>query len=1139
MATDKIFSPEKGAIGEIKKNINAGRNVTVFNAAPNNRRHIASALGKKFIYVVADVSEARKTCDRLNEYGKGNYAVMPEKEDPLVKRKMCDYSALGERMSVLNGLSDKTLDGVVVTCESLLARYPEKNRFLSSRIVLKKGEETETSALTERLLFAGYKRVAETDKPGSFRLSGDCLEIFPTTESNPLRVDFFGDEVESIRVFTPETHVSGEERETLEILPASDILVRRDEVNGILNSLKKAIRLVKPEYRNAMAEEGEEFVNNPSSPLNTFMLPFLEEQTGSFLSYADGYVLVIDDARQITDKLKLTAKACENRAEAMAEGGKALPCHRRAIFSAEEGIRFDGTTLAFGRITSSSGYFAPKEVFDLKTTPLPPYYNDMEGFFTTVKQMLIRGVKIRAYAKDESSKCALIGAFNDHDVGIADGFTEEADIAIEVGKVGYGFVYPTEKLLCIGIYDLVRKNAPIRTAKKKPITFELPMKGDYVVHEKHGIGISEGMQRVKTLSGEKDFFVVLYRGGDRLFLPVEQLDAIEKYNGSDKPALHRLGGAEFERVKNRVRESVKEMAIDLLEIYRARAGRKGHVYQPDTPWQKELEDDFEFTETDDQLEAIAAVKRDMESGRIMDRLICGDVGYGKTEVAVRAIFKTVIEGKQAAILAPTTVLAQQHYNLLSARMNKFKLKIELLSRFAQPAEMREALKRIKSGESNVIVATHRILGKDVAFYDLGLLVLDEEQRFGVEQKEKLKGIKNTVNVLSLSATPIPRTLHMALSGIRDISTLETPPKNRLPVETYVTEYSDELLGDALGREIGRGGQAFVLYNRVQGIEKFYQKVQEIVGEKGKVVYAHGQMNEEDLEDAIKKFYDGEANVLVSTTIIENGIDLPNANTLFVLDADRLGLSQLYQLRGRVGRSDTLAYAYFTVREGKVLTENAANRLDALMAHTELGSGFKIAMRDLEIRGAGNILGREQHGQMEKVGYDMYLKLIREGVEEAMGHSVEEQKETELKIDGDFALEENYIKDAKARIAVYRAAAELVSTEEGNEFYKKTAAAYGENARLKNIVRMGILKNLAKKTGVKKAVADGSGTGLFFADSRILADEKLFFALEKYKKAAVLCPTNPPSVIFGGINRPIGARIKELKDFLEEVAGKTE
>ena len=1131
---DKIFALERGLLKNIKDAVLKGKSVAVFNAAPNNRCHIASGIGKKFVYVAGDISEARKIYDRICEYGDGRYALLPEKEDALIRRKICDYQALGERTRILKDMIDGKLDGVVVTTDSLIGIYPEKSRFLSSVITLRKNLETDTSVLAEKLLFAGYRRVTEVDKPGTFRMTGDVLEIYPPEKGTPYRVDFFGDEVEKICEFTPETRVSGEETEELEILPASEILVYQDEVKGILNIFRKSLRTIAPELRNAANEEWENFAARPSGPLNVFMLPYLRAQSGKFLSYADGYVLVIDDARMISDKLKLSVKAFENRVEAMTEGGKAFPEHKKSIYGAEESVKFSGNTLAFGRITSSASGYGAEEAFNLKTTPLPPYYNDMEGFFTTVKQLLFRKVKVRVYASDETSEKALINAFHEHDVGITDKFTDETDIGIEVGKVGYGFFYPTENLMCIGINDLTRKTSAVIVKKKRPAVFELPDKGDYVVHEIHGIGISEGMQRVTTLSGEKDYFVVLYRGGDKLFLPVEQLDTIEKYNGADKPALHKLGGAEFERVKNRVRASVKEMAIDLLEVYKAREGRKGYVYQADTPWQKELEDDFEFTETEDQLNAVAEIKHDMESGKIMDRLLCGDVGYGKTEVAVRAIFKTVIEGKQAAVLAPTTILAQQHYNLLCARMNRFKLKIELLSRFVPVSEIKKSLERIKSGESNIIVATHRILGKDVIFNDLGLLVLDEEQRFGVEHKEKLKAIKSTVNVLSLSATPIPRTLHMALSGIRDISTLETPPKNRLPVETYVTEYSDELLKDALTRELSRGGQAFVLYNRVQGIEKFYQKVNELVGDRTEVIYAHGQMDEVMLENAIKKFYDGEAGVLVSTTIIENGIDLPNANTLFVVDSDRLGLSQLYQLRGRVGRSDVLAYAYFTVKEGKVLTESAVKRLDALMANTDLGSGFKIAMRDLEIRGAGNILGREQHGQMEKVGYEMYLKLVKEGIDEAQGKPVAEEREPELKLDGDFALEEKYIPDAKARISVYRTAAELATTAEGTEFYRRISDSYGENARLKNIIRMGILKNLAKKCGVKKVVADGTGTGLFFFDSGVLAHAGLFGALEEYKNEAVLCPTNPPSVIFNGKNKQTSAKLKMLKDFLEKL-----
>ena len=1132
---DKLFALDTGRLAEIKKAIASGKNTAVFYAAQNNRCHIASNLNKKFIYVAGDVVEAQKIYERIRAYGDGNYALLPESEDPLIQRKICSYVNLSERLRVLKDFAESKLDGIVVTVESLLRFYPSRTRFFDGIINVKNGGSIDTAIINEKLTSIGYKRVSEVSSPATYKFAGDVLEIFPINSDYPFRIEFFGDEVDGIRTFNTDTRLSQEEKSSLEIIPATDIIIYKNEIQGITTSIKRTLKTVNSETRNNVLEILENFESNPSSPLGSFIIPFIPFALSSLQEYAPkGTVLILDDVRLVEDKIKLLRKAYENRAEALIEGGKFLPAHFDSIRTYEDIAkdRKNGTVLGFGRITSNIDFFEPREIFDLKTTPLPQFYNDMEGFFTTVKQLLFRGVKIRVYAGSDSSMNALIEAFNEHDVGINKGFTFDADIAIDTGNISYGFYYPSEKLMCIGINDLVRKTTPVRSNARKRVVFEIPEKGDYVVHEKHGIGISEGMQRVKTLSGEKDFFVVLYRGGDKLFLPVEQMNTVEKYNGADKPQIHKLGGAEFERVKNRVRASIKEMAIDLLGVYRSRHNKKGFVYQPDTPWQQELEDDFEFTETDDQLAAIAEIKHDMESGKIMDRLLCGDVGFGKTEVAVRAVFKTVIENKQAAILAPTTILAQQHYNLLCARMNKFKLNIVLLNRFVPRDKLKQAVEQIKTGEAHIVVATHRLLSSDVSFHDLGLLVLDEEQRFGVEHKEKLKAFRNTVNVLSLSATPIPRTLHMALSGIRDISTLETPPKNRLPVETYVTEYSEDLLKTALEKELARGGQAFVLYNRVQGIENFYKTVQSLVD--AEVVYAHGRMKEEELENAVNKFYNNEAQVLVSTTIIENGIDLPNANTLFVIDADALGLGQLYQLRGRVGRSDVLGYAYFTIREGKVLTTNAVQRLDALLSNTDLGSGFKIAMRDLEIRGAGNILGREQHGQMEKVGYEMYLKLIKEGIEEAQGKEVAEEIEPEIKINGDFALEEGYIPDAKARIAVYKTVAVISSSEEGNEYYKKMASTYGESSRLKNAVRIGILKNCAKKSGVKKVVIDLSGTGLFFSDARCLTNEKLFFALEKYKDRAVLCPSENPTVVFKKTNRSVSARIKEVKDFLEEV-----
>ena len=1132
---DKLFALDTGRLAEIKKAVASGKNTAVFYAAQNNRCHIAVNLGKRFIYVASDIVEAQKIYDRICAYGDGNYALLPESEDPLIQRKICSYVALGEKLRVLKDFAEHRLNGIVVTVESLMKFYPSKTRFLNGIIPIIKGEILPTDSLSEKLFSIGYKRVSLVDSPATFRFAGDVLEIFPINSEHPYRIEFFGDEVDGIRAFNLDTRLSQDETDCLEIIPATDIIVYKNEVSGVVNAIRRTLKNANSELRNTVLEIIETFESNPSSPLGSFLIPFIPFALGSLQEYApNGTILILDDVRLVEDKIKLLRKSYENRAETLIGGGKLLPAHFDSVRTYEDIVsdRKNGTVLGFGRITSSINFFEPREIFDLKTSPLPQFYNDMEGFFTTVKQLLFRDVKIRVYAGNEVSMNALINAFNEHDIGITKGFTFEADIAIDVGKINYGFYYPYEKLMCVGINDLVRKSLPVRSNARKRVVFEIPEKGDYVVHEKHGIGISEGMQRVKTLSGEKDFFVVLYRGGDKLFLPVEQMNTIEKYNGADKPQIHKLGGAEFERVKNRVRASIKEMAIDLLEVYRARHNRKGFVYQPDTPWQQEFEEDFEFTETDDQLAAIAEIKHDMESGKIMDRLLCGDVGFGKTEVALRAVFKTIIENKQAAILAPTTILAQQHYNLLCARMNKFKINIVLLNRFVPRDKLKESVEKIKTGEAHIVVATHRLLSSDVLFKDLGLLVLDEEQRFGVEHKEKLKAFRNTVNVLSLSATPIPRTLHMALSGIRDISTLETPPKNRLPVETYVTEYSEDLLKTALEKELARGGQAFVLYNRVQGIENFYKTVQSLVD--AEVVYAHGRMQEEELENAVSKFYNNEAQILVSTTIIENGIDLPNANTLFVIDADSLGLGQLYQLRGRVGRSEVLGYAYFTVREGKVLTTNAVQRLDALLSNTDLGSGFKIAMRDLEIRGAGNILGREQHGQMEKVGYEMYLKLIKEGIEEAQGKEVTEEVEPEIKINGDFALEEGYISDTKARIAVYKTVAVLSSSEEGNEYYKKMVATYGESSRLKNAVRIGILKNCAKKAGVKKVVIDMSGTGLFFADTRCLTNEKLFSALEKYKDKAVLCPSDNPTVVFKKTNRSVSAKIKEVKDFLEAI-----
>ncbi len=596
-----------------------------------------------------------------------------------------------------------------------------------------------------------------------------------------------------------------------------------------------------------------------------------------------------------------------------------------------------------------------------------------------------------------------------------------------------------------------------------------------------------------------------------------------------------IGGKEFAKIKERVRTSTKAFALNLLELYESRQSQKGHIYEEDTIWQKEMEDAFIHQETDDQLIAIDEIKKDMETGKLMDRLICGDVGFGKTEVAIRAIFKTIMGGKQAAVLCPTTILCQQHFNTISMRLEEYGFQIERLSRMETQTDIKQSLERIKSGKSNIVIGTHRLLSKDIMFADLGLLVLDEEQRFGVEHKEKIKLLKRNVNVLTLSATPIPRTLHMSLTGIRDISTLATPPKTRISVETHVVEYSDSLVIDAIKREIARGGQVYIMKNRVQGLDRYAEEVSKLVGEEVRITYAHGQMEVFELEERVKMFYDKKVDVLISTSIIENGIDVPEANTLIVLEADKLGLSTLYQLRGRVGRSDILAYSYFTIRKDKVLNANAQRRLDALTSYTELGSGFKIAMRDMEIRGVGNVLGKEQHGDMVKVGYEMYCRILSESVKELQGKAVEALSQVEVLSEGDFTLPQSYIYDVKSRTKFYKAMSVVSSLEEQRELMRETRDAYGKLPQsVINMIALNVIKNLAAKIDVKTVMASDRTTCLVFNNANLFQNEKIMAAVSRSNQKRKICELaveKAPRIVFTAKFNTVEDRLACLEQLL--------
>lgn len=1137
MRFNEYFSLDKVGVSlkNIKQAIDKSKSTIVFYAVENSRYHIASCLNKFFLYVVPDRLAARRAQKILSAYTGENIPIIFERENVLINSLNIASYALGERLKALADMALGKIKGAIISAEGLQHYYPDKVTFLESIKTFGRNDSIELDEFISYLINIGYRREERAEERGTFSVRGDIINLFGYQDELPYRIELFDNVIEAIKQYDNENYSITNVLDEITIIPASDILVTQNNVKRILINLETQRKKASLKLSEMLAEGRERFSNHPSNPALTWLIPFMKECFGNIFDYLPkDSAIVFDDLRSIDDKLKLLQNAHNVRVKSFIESGEASPLHNNAILSVNEiyDAAKNRIKLGFSAITSANPVFQPDETFSIRSQSNPKYFNNFNQLIDDVKAYVNNGAKVFVFTKSYSFN-TILKNLQDNFIGATK--FEYGDIEGEVnviaGDIPAGFVYNGEKVVVIGNEDIERKRE-ISTKTRKRSDFVLPEKGDFVVHEKHGIGISEGIMSVKTSEGYKDFYVVLYRDGDRLYLPASQLDTLEKYSGGENPSLHKLGGAEFERVKLKAKSSIKKMTIDLIKLYEKRQKLKGHKYQQDTVWQKELEDDFEFEETEDQIIAVNEIKQDMESGKIMDRLLCGDVGYGKTEVAVRAIFKTVIEGKQAAILAPTTILAQQHYNTIAARLNPFKLKIAHLSRFVSDKKIKENLEKIKSGEINVIVGTHRLLSKDVVFSDLGLLVLDEEQRFGVEHKEKIKTLRSNINVLSLTATPIPRTLHMSLSGIRDISILETPPSNRMPIETYVTEYSDNLLLDAVRREIARDGQVFILYNKVTTIEAFYKRVTSLLGDEVSIIYAHGQMNSSELEKRIRSFYEKQAQVMISTTIIENGIDLPLANTLIVIDADNFGLSQLYQLRGRVGRSNILAYAYFTVREGKVLTENATKRLEALMEYTDFGSGLRIAMRDLDIRGAGNVLGREQSGHMEKVGYDMYCRMIKETIDEAAGKLVIEKREIEMVIEGDSSLPEDYIGSSKERLKFYKRVSTLTSAAEGREFAEELTESYKKlPSNVYNIIVGGIIKNLAQKLQIRKVVIGSKGVGLYFYDDDCMRNTLLFDALSKMQKDVILSPTSPPNIVFRHKGISQNARLKLVLDFL--------
>ena len=1126
---DKILDLKNrdNSVKEFTDCIRQGIPLAAFGVTDPFKNYLISVLNDKVLFVAKDGVSARQVLKGVNEISGKKAVIIPPKDELLLTVKAFSKDRLYERISALNNIADA--DVVIATAETLMQITPKKIK----SITLKKDEDVNQREFITQLVKLGYVRVESVYSKGTFSLRGDILDVYPINEENAIRIDFFGDTVETIKRFEPETRENLGYAQSIQIIQAVEFTFSDDNINLFKEEVRQQLIKANKERKVRLKEICDDldfaFTNRDAEGLSVFAP--LSVDAGSVLDYMPkDTVVVFDEAKRVNELALLNQTEFNERYNSLYKSGDVFEFSNCAFSGIEllvERLK-NYRLVALQALSTSIPFFNPLKVLNLSVGGVADYQLDFKEVFTDIDNWLRTGYSVTVCtgnlkrAENFNYELAVRGiASAIEDRGALTG------VNIKLCELSRGFIFHEEKAVVIGSGNLFAKPLSQKRLKSKNSAFfSAPEVGDYCVHEVHGIGKVLGNKKISSTEGTKDYVAVEYAEGDILYVPVEQMDLLTRYLGGDKkPRLSKIGGKDFDRIKKSVKESIKKMSFDLKKLYQEREENKGYKFTEDNELQQVFEGAFPFEDTPDQTVANKEIKEDMTSSRVMDRLVCGDVGFGKTEVAFRAIFRAVADGKQACMLAPTTILTEQHYNTAIERFKGFGIKIACLNRFKTPNQQKQIIEGLKKGEIEFVIGTHRLLSKDVEFKDLGLLVLDEEQRFGVEHKEKIKLLKNNVDAITLTATPIPRTLHMSLSGIRSISTINTPPKKRLPVQTYVTEETDTLIKDAISREVNRGGQAFILYNRVESIYTFSERVRALMPNL-KITVVHGQMEERAMESSIMQFYRGESDVLISTTIIENGIDLPKANTLIVIDADRLGLSTLYQLKGRVGRSDRLAYAYFTFKREKVLTNTAYERLNAIIEFTEMGSGIKIAMRDLEIRCAGNILGAEQHGHMEKIGYELYSKLLKE---ELTG---KEEIVPELDVRVTAYIPDEYIESNISRMDAYKEIAEINSLERELEFRRAIQDAYGNlPIEAENLINIAVVKMLAMKLGVSEIIVQKSQTSLTFSDFKAFANQSLITAMDYYSEVVQVNMVSVPKLEFLRQGEDNSDALLLLKEFL--------
>ena len=1114
------------------------------------KAHLIAGLNLEFnnssMVITNSELKAKEIYNDLKFFMKDKVMLYPAKDVIFYWADVKSLDIIKQRFEIISKILNGEKITVVLSAEALFDRLVPADIFKEFIFDINTGDQIDINEVCQKLVLMGYERCEMVEGQGQFALRGGILDIFSSVNTHAVRIELWGDEVDSIRILDTVSQRSIENAKSIKIYPMRELVYHNEDVEKAIDNIKSELKAIKNKSDQLKISTDEAI--EKLSTLRSFSgvekyFTYFYSETSTLIDYFDNPIIFIDEPNRVQEHCKFITNEFVNSIESRIDKGTMLPNQLNMIYTYDDIIVKveNNTSVLMTSLMTTLNDYKPKELVDFQVKATALVKNDMNLIAEDLGYLCKNDYKIIFLAGGHTHCERMLLDLQER--GLSAVYLENIDnvqiqqgiIYITRGSLSHGFEYIRDKFAVVSEKDAFSESKKSKRKQKSKSKDGVAIQnisdlkvGDYVVHENHGIGIFKGIEQIITDGVSKDYIKIGYAKEDVLYVAINQMDMVQKYIGGEatKPKLNRLGGASWEKAKARAKQAAYISAKELVELYAERQKVHGFKYSADTLWQREFEEEFEYDETDDQLTSIAEIKEDMESGKVMDRLLCGDVGFGKTEVAIRAAFKTVQDSKQVAYLVPTTILARQHYMTFAERMENYPIHIEMMSRFRTPKQQKETIENLKTGKTDIVIGTHRILSKDMNFKDLGLVIIDEEQRFGVKHKDKLKELRKNVNVLTLSATPIPRTLHMSMTGIRDMSVLAEPPNERIPIQTYVLDYDPECIKDAIHRELARNGQVYFLHNRVTNIAETTAKLQALVPE-ARFAFAHGQMSQRELEDIMMDFMDGEIDVLVCTTIIETGLDIPNVNTIIISDADRMGLSQLYQLRGRVGRSTRTSYAYLMYARNKVLNTDAEKRLQTIKEFTEFGSGFRVAMKDLEIRGAGNLLGAEQLGHMDSVGYELYCKLLNEAVMELKGETVVTEFETLIDIKLNAFIPPAYIASEEQKLEMYKKISLISNLDDYYDVQEELEDRYGDIPRaVNNLIDVAYVKAEAHKIGAVNVKQIKDKVLIYFKTDANVSGEKLMKLISESRGRILFTST--------GGEPYLTYKLKDEKHILDEI-----